>query len=910
MSKSNRKVEIEAGNPDRSAAARTDARLRALETLLAISFLGLVFILGIFPLQDTDFWWHLRTGDLIRQTGQIPTVDPYLFGGPAEKPWIDLHWIFQVLISLGYQVGGVDLLTLVKCAVTTLGVGILLFGGVNRSPLWVRVAAWMPAILLLAGRMYVRPETLTFLYMSIFLVVLNQWRSGPVWVLALPVVQVVWVNTQGLFVIGPMLLVFGLIEAAVARDVPGPSHRWWRLVMGASLAVGVACLINPYGVRGALFPLTLLGTMNNRVFESIAELMPLDVFVQQAGWWNVPLAIHLTTLAVGVASFVVPWIWSSVDRWSRMAEARSRTSRVRARRGQQRRATRVEPLWRLRWFRLLAFGTFAILSWKATRNSHQFAAVAGAVSAWNWGEWVAARTERARQRLRAVQQPERPTVVMAAVVLGLILAVALGGYYAWVGEGRQFGLGEAPLWFPHEAAQVSREPGMPDRSVCFHNGHSAVWIYHNGPEKKTYADARLEVIGPELYRAYRELQERIATGIGWEESLAALGSPSLLLDHTQVGSAVLPARVLASRAWRCVHFDPVASVFVPREAAVGLPTVDFARRHFEPDPATDPADGPARVALARICHDVAAQLETRPGLAARLILLGQGYARRALLDWEVQAEAWKRLGLLELLEFARSGVDPASRLRAPFDPVRDPTLMRAVFALERAREDRPDDFTILTSLLELDRRLGIGDRALEVAERLGRLHPRNPTQRGVAAAARGLVPALRARLGAEPARQWTNRAELDALVERLFDSGRIQTAAEVLESARTPEERSWAETDRLATLWLRLGDPGAARSAWATAQQVPRPALRFSRMGWADLVAYDLDSAEDRFAEALREEPELFEARLGQARLHLDAGRRRDAIRSIESARAVAPDDVARRLLDAWQELAGNPSNP
>ena len=41
-------------------------------------------------------------------------------------------------------------------------------------------------------------------------------------------------------------------------------------------------------------------------------------------------------------------------------------------------------------FRLLLFVAFSWLSLQATRNTHQFAAVVGAVTAWNFGEWAAA----------------------------------------------------------------------------------------------------------------------------------------------------------------------------------------------------------------------------------------------------------------------------------------------------------------------------------------------------------------------------------------------------------------------------------------------------------------------------------------------------------------------------------------
>ena len=79
--------------------------------------LALTFLLGAFPLKDTDFYWHFRTGDLIRQTGHVPRTDLFTFTREGV-PWIDLHWIFQIAISWVYQHGGVVALNLAKCIVT------------------------------------------------------------------------------------------------------------------------------------------------------------------------------------------------------------------------------------------------------------------------------------------------------------------------------------------------------------------------------------------------------------------------------------------------------------------------------------------------------------------------------------------------------------------------------------------------------------------------------------------------------------------------------------------------------------------------------------------------------------------------------------------------------------------------
>ena len=82
-------------------------------------------MLGVFPLKDADIYWHLRTGQIIRQTGEVPRTDIFTYTREGA-PWIDLHWIFQVGVSRLFERGGAVALNLAKCAVTCLAVLILI----------------------------------------------------------------------------------------------------------------------------------------------------------------------------------------------------------------------------------------------------------------------------------------------------------------------------------------------------------------------------------------------------------------------------------------------------------------------------------------------------------------------------------------------------------------------------------------------------------------------------------------------------------------------------------------------------------------------------------------------------------------------------------------------------------------
>jgi tetratricopeptide (TPR) repeat protein len=890
-----------------SPSAPAAARLADLGLIAGL--LALTFLLGVFPHKDTDIWWHLKAGDEIRRTGQVPTVDNFTYGAQGH-PWVDLHWGFQVALSWGFARGGVVGLNLAKCALTCLAV-LLLIGSRRREwPVWPMVLAWLPALLVLGGRMYIRPETVSLLYLAIVLAVLFRWEKHPLLAFLLPVVQVGWVNTQGLFVLGPILIGFALVDAATRPGALARERRgWWRTVGAATGLTSLACLFNPYGLAGAIYPIQLAATMANPIFKnSIGELKPLLTFIEEVGLDSLPLGLHLATMAVGALSFFLPLLWSG---YARLANRRERSGPVepsQPRRGRKSAGGKKGPAaedapaaWRLSPFRLLLFGSFSALSLAATRNSHQFAAVVGTVTAWNFGEWAAAIRAR---RLRGQPEPPGPrgwprlaTLGAVALVFG---AVASGRFYAWAGEGRTVGLGEEPLWFPREAVQFAGGPGMPDRLLGFHNGHPALYEYYWAPRKKVYTDARLEVMGPDLYKAYLDLQGRIGNNTpGWADELDAMGRPAVLIDNVDAVNARLAATLLTARHWRCVWFDPIACVFVHDSLGpiVEARGVDFGARHFGREAATSRDDPATLAATARALRNIATALAGRPGAEPNrraLIWLGLDHARRLRETAPRALDGWKQAGLLEYLREPSPGDLPIPRHRLPFQAVFDLSPVRATYELTRALEIDPDDGICLFSLALLYAMRGMDEAALPLLERFAAQPNKNLTQQGGKAQAAGKAAAIRARLGPSPSTRWANLSELEGVVSALLAEGRASAAAEVIEGAHRTGARPWEWADRLAVLRLHLGQPDQARAAWQAATGAPA-ATRSARVAVTQLVEGDFEAARKSYREALAAEPALFEAHYGLAVLEQDDGQAAEALAHARLATKAATNDHSRQ---------------
>ncbi len=285
---------------------------------LVLLFLALTFLLGAFPLKDTDLFWHLRTGQIIRESGEVPRFD--LFTYTREKaPWIDLHWIFQIAVSWLYERGGAVALNLAKCVVTCVAVLILVTCRRREWPIWAiarRVAPRAPG----PGRPDVRPARDALATVSVDLLRGADALGSP---------SVCWSrsyrSSRSPGSTRTACSCSGRSSSSWRCSTPrsGPARwprrpgRWWRIAGIGSLATFAACLVNPYGLRGAVYPIELAGTMTNTVFShNIAELTPIPEFIRRAGLGNLPLQLHFLTMALGALSFLVPLVWLIVTWFS------------------------------------------------------------------------------------------------------------------------------------------------------------------------------------------------------------------------------------------------------------------------------------------------------------------------------------------------------------------------------------------------------------------------------------------------------------------------------------------------------------------------------------------------------------------------------------------------------------------
>jgi hypothetical protein len=240
--------------------------------IIAVVMVGaLVFALGWFKVASLDVGYHVAYGGQFLDTGQIVGRDPFLLPETA-RPFVNANWGSQVVMAAMERAAGAAGLIglrLILIVITFASVAAVVRSyGLG----WLAVAAaWMLAAVAAYERFSMRPELFSYALMSLQLLVMTRgvrsWRS----ILALAILQVVWVNVHSYFVVGLLLTMAWLVAVAggaVFRSrsggpTDGQAGRRVKLLAVCLLVQICACLINPWHVRGAVFPIATLGFLES-----------------------------------------------------------------------------------------------------------------------------------------------------------------------------------------------------------------------------------------------------------------------------------------------------------------------------------------------------------------------------------------------------------------------------------------------------------------------------------------------------------------------------------------------------------------------------------------------------------------------------------------------------------------------
>jgi len=184
-------------------------------------FLGVIFFCGCYagqPLFDPDFWWHLKSGEVMWQTKKLLTQDLFAYTGNGltstrEILILQSYWLWQLIAFTFYVVFAFDGIWLLNFLV--IG-SMVLVGFIHLRQRKVDFLLCAPLLAMFCvffsyGYPLERPQVISFLFSAILVGLLFRLENErfPHWLL--PLLMLFWANLHGGFIVGDIILVlFGM----------------------------------------------------------------------------------------------------------------------------------------------------------------------------------------------------------------------------------------------------------------------------------------------------------------------------------------------------------------------------------------------------------------------------------------------------------------------------------------------------------------------------------------------------------------------------------------------------------------------------------------------------------------------------------------------------------------------------
>jgi hypothetical protein len=265
-----------------------------------VALSGSVVVISLMPSPPNDWFWHMRVGQWIVESGGIPTTNRFAWTVPAETPYVYGAWLGGLLLYGLERLGGLELIIFVR---NLLAAGLLVVVALEchrRTESWRWSALTVLGVsVLMLNNLAVRPQMFAWVPFALAMYLLGHYADGRLaagWLAAaLAALMAFWVNVHGSFVLG-LALVGSYLAGALIHAWRDPQARTsGRYVGGLALGLGamvLATFANPLGPAIYAYVHEALYAPSQRL---IAEWQPPAPAGLVHGWFFLSI---LTLLAI------------------------------------------------------------------------------------------------------------------------------------------------------------------------------------------------------------------------------------------------------------------------------------------------------------------------------------------------------------------------------------------------------------------------------------------------------------------------------------------------------------------------------------------------------------------------------------------------------------------------------------
>lgn len=274
--------------------------------VILLSVTAIYQLMTSIQMGDTDMWYHLNGGRFFWSHGEVADTPYFSFFHP-DREWINYFWGFQILTFSIFDLAGYHGLIVLR---TTLFIGTIFFiykhlsFECHNKRLIVLSILSIYIILMLDRSLQVRPHLFSYLFIIIFLYVLEyRPKLSPI----LPVLALLWANLHGVeWVIGALICGAYVIDEVLRRFKYTNEAPRKNYYLTSVLLCIPAILINPHGFMLLATPFLTPDQSSNLIME-LGSIWTTDSLASSSyvTWKHVTVLIAALSLFLPLAS-----LWS------------------------------------------------------------------------------------------------------------------------------------------------------------------------------------------------------------------------------------------------------------------------------------------------------------------------------------------------------------------------------------------------------------------------------------------------------------------------------------------------------------------------------------------------------------------------------------------------------------------------
>jgi len=495
-----------------------------MRPLVLILLFILIAVSQINTIVDSDLWCHFKTGEYIVKNLTVPKAD--IFSYTLEnQAWIDHSWLAQILFYFTFFKFGWLGINILKAVVVSFCFFILLFFIFSKYKKFVYAVLFaLLAVLAFGYRSFFRPEIFSYLLLCLFFYILEGGKK----IYIIPLLQVLWVNLHGYFILGPALIFLYCVGEFISGDLA--KARRLGVMLGVTC---LACFVNPYFYKGAVYPIGVL----------------IDIFNAQKAYMQNIYELKMP-INISFGRYVFFWIFailSSVTFILNLKKARLSHG-------------------------LIFFGSF-IASYAAIRNMPIFIFTAMPLAVINLNE----------ARLTKNINEKRYYILAAIAVSAIIYFFISNQYYAFTGQSafRKTESRITELLMPSKACDFLEDNNIKGRMFnSIDYGHYIGYRFY--PEKRTFIDARTELYKYGFYQSYQRAQNYPGE---WKTLQKKYDFNIAFLRHLFSGTERLLKSLYNDKSWALVYYDESSVIFLydtsENKAAIENFRIDFSKKKIK-----------------------------------------------------------------------------------------------------------------------------------------------------------------------------------------------------------------------------------------------------------------------------------------------------------------------------------------